>query len=121
MTLGLLGVDWGDFPRTQSIVICARNLPMRLPCTEEIVMRVNITLPALVAALAAGGCQDSSTAPRELSVPAIAAPDRPGPEKADGADEAEEANKPNFNLNVVLRGEGSGRIKFRQPKGDGTT
>jgi hypothetical protein len=81
--------------------------------------RVNITLPALVAALAAMGCQDSPTAPSELSAPAIAATYRAeSPEKADDADEA---NKPNFNLNVVLRGEGSGRIKFRQPKSDGTT
>jgi hypothetical protein len=84
-------------------------------------MRVNVTVPALVAALAAVGCQDSPTAPRELSVPAIAATHRAGLEKADDANEAEEANKPNFNLNVVLRGEGSGLIKFRQPKGDGTT
>jgi hypothetical protein len=84
--------------------------------------RVNITLPALLAALAAMGCHDSPTAPSELSAPAIAAADRAEPpEKADEADEAEEANKPNFNLNVVLRGEGSGRIKFRQPKSDGAT
>jgi hypothetical protein len=78
--------------------------------------RVNVTLPALLAALAAMGCQDSPTAPSELSAPAIAATDR-----AEPPEKAEEANKPNFNLNVVLRGEGSGRIKFRQPKSDGTT
>ena len=81
-------------------------------------MRVPITGPVLVAALAAIGCQDSPTAPRELSVPAAATANRSETEETR---ESEETNKPNFNLDIKLRGEGSGRIKFRQPKNDGTT
>lgn len=84
-------------------------------------MRVPITGPVLVAALAAIACQDSPTAPRELSVPAAATANRSETEETRESEETKETNKPNFNLDIKLRGEGSGRIKFRQPKNDGTT
>ena len=90
-------------------------------CTEEVVMRVNITGPVLIAALATIACQDSPTAPRELSAPPTAAADRSEGKGSAETAENDEANKPNFNLNIVLRGDGSGRVKFRQPKNDGTT
>lgn len=84
-------------------------------------MRVNITGPVLIAALATIACQDSPTAPRELSAPPTAAADRSEGKGSAETTENDEANKPNFNLNIVLRGDGSGRVKFRQPKNDGTT
>ena len=88
------------------------------PSTEEIAMRVSITGSVLVAALAAIACQDSPTAPRELSAPAATTANR---SETGETEETKEANKPHFNLNVILRGEGSGRIKFRQPEPVGTT
>ena len=84
-------------------------------------MRGNITGPVLIAALATIACQESPTAPRELFVPAAAAADRSGTEETAETGESEETNKPHFNLDIILRGEGSGRVKFRQPKNDGTT
>ena len=84
-------------------------------------MRVTITAPVLIAALATVACQDSPTAPRGLSAPTVTAANRSESEQTE-TEETKEANKPHFNLNVVLRGEeGSGRIKFRQPNTDGAT
>jgi hypothetical protein len=81
-------------------------------------MRITITTPVLIAALVTVACQDTPTAPRELSVPTGTAANR---SESEGA-EAKEAKKPHFNLDVVLRGEdASGRIKFRQPEPVGTT
>jgi hypothetical protein len=85
-------------------------------------MRVTITAPVLIAALVTVACQDSPTAPRGLSAPTVAAANRSESEQTGESEETNETNKPHFNLNVVLRGEeGSGSIKFRQPKPDGTT
>ena len=84
-------------------------------------MRVTITGPVLIAALAAVACNDSPTAPRELSAPTVAAANRSEAEQAGETDEAKETNELHFDLNVILRGQGSGRIKFRQPNTDGAT
>jgi hypothetical protein len=85
-------------------------------------MRVTITTPVLIAALATLACQDTATAPRELAAPNVAAANRSESEQTGETEETKKANKPRFNLDVVLRGEkGSGRIKFRQPEPVGTT
>src|SRR5947208_11469017 len=61
----------------------------------------------LAVALALGACSDPQRSPTELATtggPAFDAAQPWGPET------------PNFNLEVVLRGDGFGLVKFRQPK-----
>src|SRR5438067_9778789 len=66
-----------------------------------------ILTPAV--ALALGACSDPQRSPTELAAtggPAFDAAQPWGPET------------PNFNLEVVLRGDGFGLVKFRQPNED---
>ena len=73
-------------------------------------MRVRITGPVLVAALAAIGCKEAPTGPRALSVNTSVAADR------------STGDTPNYNLEVLLRPAGSwdgfGHVKFRQSGND---
>ena len=52
------------------------------------------------------GCRTDTTAPTGLRVPTQASQNQWGPET------------PNFNLEVILRGDGFGHVKFRQPNDD---
>jgi hypothetical protein len=73
-------------------------------------MRVSITGPVLIAALAAIGCKEGPTAPRALSANTTMAGDR------------STGDTPNYNLEVLLRPAGSwagfGHVKFRQSGND---
>jgi hypothetical protein len=74
------------------------------------VMRVSITGPILVAALAAIGCKEGPTGPQALSVNTTMAADR------------STGDTPNYQLEVLLRPAGSwdgfGHVKFRQSGND---
>jgi hypothetical protein len=73
-------------------------------------MRVRITGPVLIAALAVSACQEGPTSPRALSANISVATDR------------STGDTPNYNLEVLLRpvgsGDGFGHVKFRQPGND---
>ena len=73
-------------------------------------MRVSITGPVLIAALAASACQEVPTSPQALSVNTSVATDR------------STGDTPNYNLEVILRpvgaGDGFGHVKFRQSGND---
>ncbi|MDP9200527.1 MAG: hypothetical protein M3P26_01155 [Gemmatimonadota bacterium] len=69
-------------------------------------MRVSITGSVLIAALAATACQEGPTSPQALSVNTSVATDR------------STGDTPNYNLEVILRGDGFGHVKFRQPGND---
>src|SRR3954465_1254428 len=64
----------------------------------------SIVLAGCIVALT--GCRGDATAPTELLVPTQSRQSAWGPET------------PNFNLEVVLRGDGFGLVKFRQPNDD---
>ena len=68
-------------------------------------MRVSI-MALVVAALAVTACQDGPTSPHALSV------------NISPADDRSTGDTPNYNLEAVLRGDGFGLVKFREPKND---
>ncbi len=67
-------------------------------------MRIGTGL--LVAAFVATACKDGPTAPQQLA--------RAGTLLADRST----GDTPNYNLEVILRGDGFGHVKFRQPGND---
>lgn len=68
-------------------------------------MRVLITSSLLMATLATTGCQERPTAPSAASPPDAASA------------HLSTANGPNYDLDVILRGVGTGQVAFRQPGG----
>ena len=76
-----------------SLVTCLLRVPTR-----------SIILAGCITALA--GCGADTTAPARLPVPTQSSQSQWGPET------------PKFNLEVVLRGDGFGLVKFRQPNDD---
>ncbi len=61
----------------------------------------------LLAAFAATACTDGPTSLQQAAVPGTIQADR------------STGDTPNYNLEVLLRGEGFGHVKFRQPGNDG--
>src|SRR5262245_15746130 len=85
--------------------------PGRTPATPHPGGSMRSTLPTIVALVLGGvmsGCTNDEATPLGPAVPAESAPAHAswGPET------------PNFNLEIVLRGEGFGLVKFRQPNDD---
>lgn len=77
----------------------------------------------LLAAFAATACKDGPTTPKQVPVVSASLSDRAteeGQDKEDKQDKEERQTKPHFNLNIVLRGNGSGFVRFRQPGTNGT-
>jgi hypothetical protein len=67
-------------------------------------MRIRTGL--LLAAFAATACKDGPTSPQHVAVAGTMQADR------------STGDTPNYNLEVILRGEGFGHVKFRQPGND---
>lgn len=67
-------------------------------------MRIRTGL--LLAAFAATACTDGPTSPRQIAVAGTVQADR------------STGDTPNYNLEVLLRGDGFGHVKFRQPGND---
>ena len=60
----------------------------------------------LLAAFAATACKDGPTTPQQIAVAGTVQADR------------STGDTPNYNLEVILRGDGFGHVKFRQPGND---
>ena len=71
----------------------------------ESLMRIRTGL--LLAAFAATACKDGPTSPQQVAVAGTMQADR------------STGDTPNYNLEVILRGDGFGHVKFRQPGNDG--
>jgi hypothetical protein len=71
----------------------------------ESIMRIGTGL--LLAAFAGTACKDGPTSPQKVAVAGTLQADR------------STGDTPNYNLEVILRGDGFGHVKFRQPGNDG--
>jgi hypothetical protein len=74
------------------------------PQSLESLMR--IWTGVLLAAVAATACKDGPTSPKQVAVAGTMQSDR------------STGDTPNYNLEVILRGDGFGHVKFRQPGND---
>jgi hypothetical protein len=72
------------------------------------------------AAVAAGvlACRDGPTAPPQVTPPPQVA--SVSAVQSERETESDDPSEPNYNLNIVLRGDGFGHVKFRQPGTNGT-
>jgi hypothetical protein len=72
----------------------------------------------LIAVLAATGCKDGPTAPPQMTPPPQVA--SVSAVQSERETESDDRSEPNYNLNIVLRGDGFGHVKFRRPGTNGT-
>src|ERR1700680_2983216 len=84
--------------------------------TGDTVMRIGPGL--LTAALAATACKDGPIAPPQVTPPPQVA--AVSALQSERETESDDPSEPNYNLNIVLRGDGFGDVKFRQPGTNGT-
>src|SRR6202521_5921648 len=72
----------------------------------------------LIGVLAATGCKDGPTAPPQMTPPPQVA--SASALQSERETESDDRSEPNYNLNIVLRGDGFGHVRFRQPGTNGT-